>query len=366
MAEPLILAYGRGELPEFPASPDAVLDIVPCDHVVNAILAVCATDPEIGEPRFYHVNSGARNPLTFRDCTATSATTSPSTRWRRTPRRGPVCRSGSSRARRRSSGCSRPRSGRTGWRSGRWPVAPRSNTHPQDRQGPGPRPRIRLDFLRRYHSLYNEYAQSELHFVDDNTLALTSALDPRGPAELRVRHRGLSTGRPTSRTCTARRSPRRCGGWTRCAASAARRPTHDEGPEPGHRRGRGAGDLRPRRHDHVHQRDRAVPLGPAARAVRRRGQVAEVGQVLRRLPSYLRAEQRDRGSSCARSTAGTAAPTWPRWRTSSTRRWPRTSSAGCRPRRVRRIREHRAAGHTTILITGVVRPLTRPLRRCST
>ena len=46
MAEPLILAYGRGELPEFPATPEAIVDIVPCDHVVNAILAVCATQPE--------------------------------------------------------------------------------------------------------------------------------------------------------------------------------------------------------------------------------------------------------------------------------------------------------------------------------
>ena len=51
MAEPLILAYGRGELPEFPATPDSVVDIVPCDHVVNAILAVCATEPEVGEPQ---------------------------------------------------------------------------------------------------------------------------------------------------------------------------------------------------------------------------------------------------------------------------------------------------------------------------
>ena len=62
MAEPLILAYGRGELPEFPATPEAVVDIVPCDHVVNAILAVCATEPEIGHPEYYHVSSGARNP----------------------------------------------------------------------------------------------------------------------------------------------------------------------------------------------------------------------------------------------------------------------------------------------------------------
>ena len=31
------------------------------------------------------------------------------------------------------------------------------------------------------------------------------------------------------------------------------------------------------------------------------------------------------------------------------------------PAAVRRIREHRAAGHRTVLITGAIRPLTRPL-----
>ncbi|HMS36923.1 MAG TPA: SDR family oxidoreductase, partial [Arachnia sp.] len=66
MADPIILAYGRGQLPDVPASPDAVIDIIPCDFVVNAIVAVCATQPTVGEPEFYHLNSGARNPLTFR------------------------------------------------------------------------------------------------------------------------------------------------------------------------------------------------------------------------------------------------------------------------------------------------------------
>ena len=66
MAEPIILAYGKGNLPEFTASPDAVIDIVPCDHVVNCIIAVCATVPEVGRPEFYHSSSGARNPLTVR------------------------------------------------------------------------------------------------------------------------------------------------------------------------------------------------------------------------------------------------------------------------------------------------------------
>ena len=67
MAEPLILAYGRGELPEFPASADTVVDIVPVDHVVAAIVAVLAHPPEPGTPAYFHVSSGDRNPLTFRN-----------------------------------------------------------------------------------------------------------------------------------------------------------------------------------------------------------------------------------------------------------------------------------------------------------
>ena len=49
MAEPLILAYGRGELPEFPAAADTIVDIVPVDHVVAAIVAVLAHPPEAGD-----------------------------------------------------------------------------------------------------------------------------------------------------------------------------------------------------------------------------------------------------------------------------------------------------------------------------
>ncbi len=67
MAEPLILAYGRGELPEFPAAADTVVDIVPVDHVVAAIVAALAHPPEVGEAAYFHVGSGHRNPLTFRN-----------------------------------------------------------------------------------------------------------------------------------------------------------------------------------------------------------------------------------------------------------------------------------------------------------
>src|SRR5690606_37699112 len=64
VADPLILAYGRGLLPEFPGLPDSVLDLIPVDYVVNAILAAAA-NPPAGEPEYFHVSSGASNPLPF-------------------------------------------------------------------------------------------------------------------------------------------------------------------------------------------------------------------------------------------------------------------------------------------------------------
>jgi HAD superfamily hydrolase (TIGR01490 family) len=65
MAEPVILAYGRGALPDFPGIPEGALDIIPVDLVVNAILAVAASPPE--RRRVYHVSSGSRNPFRFRE-----------------------------------------------------------------------------------------------------------------------------------------------------------------------------------------------------------------------------------------------------------------------------------------------------------
>lgn len=65
VADPLILAYGRGQLPDFPALPDSVLDIIPVDYVVNAILAVAANPPEPEQPQYFHIASGSSNPLPF-------------------------------------------------------------------------------------------------------------------------------------------------------------------------------------------------------------------------------------------------------------------------------------------------------------
>jgi HAD superfamily hydrolase (TIGR01490 family) len=65
MADPIIMAYAKGLLFDVPATPETLVDIVPVDHVVNAILAAGVRRPE--EPEVFHVASGQRNPLRYRD-----------------------------------------------------------------------------------------------------------------------------------------------------------------------------------------------------------------------------------------------------------------------------------------------------------
>ncbi|HEY2303361.1 MAG TPA: HAD-IB family hydrolase [Acidimicrobiales bacterium] len=66
MAEPVIISYGRGLLKEFPGIPEGVVDVIPVDLVVAALLAVAARGPNTGPADVFHVASGARNPLRYR------------------------------------------------------------------------------------------------------------------------------------------------------------------------------------------------------------------------------------------------------------------------------------------------------------
>jgi alcohol-forming fatty acyl-CoA reductase len=65
MADPIIRAFGLGQIPEFPGIPEGISDLIPVDFVVNAMLAVAANPPPPGEPAHYNVSSGSRNPLRF-------------------------------------------------------------------------------------------------------------------------------------------------------------------------------------------------------------------------------------------------------------------------------------------------------------
>jgi len=65
MAEPIIVSYGRGLLREFPGVPEGVVDVIPVDMVVAAIIAVAASGPDPAGPTVYHVASSVRNPLRY-------------------------------------------------------------------------------------------------------------------------------------------------------------------------------------------------------------------------------------------------------------------------------------------------------------
>ena len=67
MADPLIVGFGKGRLPDFPGDPASILDIIPADFVINAILAATVQTYYRRGIEVYHVASGSRNPLTFGD-----------------------------------------------------------------------------------------------------------------------------------------------------------------------------------------------------------------------------------------------------------------------------------------------------------
>jgi len=65
MAEPVIISYARGLLKEFPGIPEGVVDVIPVDHVVAAVIDAAARGPE-ETPAVVQVASGAANPLKYR------------------------------------------------------------------------------------------------------------------------------------------------------------------------------------------------------------------------------------------------------------------------------------------------------------
>ncbi len=72
MAEPIIVSYARGLLKEFPGVPEGVTDVIPVDLVVATIIAVsgesllhAAEGRPYEGPSVYHVASGVRNPFHY-------------------------------------------------------------------------------------------------------------------------------------------------------------------------------------------------------------------------------------------------------------------------------------------------------------
>lgn len=67
VADPLIAAFAKGRLEAFPGHPDAVLDIVPVDVVVDAALAAAVVPHDAPGPRWFQVGTGTSNPITLEE-----------------------------------------------------------------------------------------------------------------------------------------------------------------------------------------------------------------------------------------------------------------------------------------------------------
>ena len=321
MMEPLILAYGRGELPEMPGAADTTVDVVPVDHVVSAIVAVLAHPPEVGTPAYFHVSSGDRNPLTFQalyENVRAYFDAHPFISGDRGATRLPEWRfPGSQSVERLLSTSERafkvadyvighaPRSDRT-----------RDLARKLDQQG------RRLEFLRRYLGLYQEYAQAELQFSDANTLALFRSLSEADQetfafdtsvVDWKVYLQDIH--------CPAVTAPIRRLDEVRAARKRPQAPAAKPMVEkPGDRR-----VLRHGRHAAVLERDRDLPVAAAARALRHRAvRRAQPDRRPDAEPGAGRASRAQR-LPAHRSTASTTARGWP----TSTRSPTSTSPTTC-------------------------------------
>jgi nucleoside-diphosphate-sugar epimerase len=65
MADPLIIGFGKARVPDFPGSRDVLIDLVPVDWVVNAILTTAWRAADARGLQVYHVSTGDTNPMTF-------------------------------------------------------------------------------------------------------------------------------------------------------------------------------------------------------------------------------------------------------------------------------------------------------------
>ena len=358
MAEPLILAYGRGELPEFPASADTIVDIVPVDHVVAAIVAVLAHPPEPGDVGYFHLSSGDRNPLTFNvlyNSVRTFFDHHPFTAGDRGAARLPEWRFPGARSVERLLSTSEK-----AWKVADYAIghAPRSDRarelarklHQQGR---------RLEFLRRYLNLYMEYATAELRFSDKQTMALFDSLSEADRATFAFDTSVIDWPHYFIEVhCPAVTAPVRRLDELR---ALRKKPASTDAADRRQGGDRRRSVLRHGRHAALVQRHRDLPLGAPARARRHRpARRAQPDRVQGAEPGPGRAPLAQR-LPARRSTASTRAPGSTDLNEVADDFLTSHVLSRLSPDAVRRIRQHRAAGHQTVLITGAIRPLTRPL-----
>ncbi|MFF3946792.1 SDR family oxidoreductase [Streptomyces sp. NPDC001902] len=356
VADPLIFAYGRGQLPDFPGLPDSILDVIPVDFVVNAILAAAANPTPVDQPTYFHIASGASNPLPFhrmyenvrdyymqhplpKDDGFVKVPTWKFAGERRFNRRLLLAKK----------------------KADLWDAALRLMPNDERKRAlaaENAKLRAGIATLGNFTDLYRAYVQTEIIFDDRNARALNNAL----PAEVRE-DRGFDVERidweeylqkvhlPSLSELTAAHRRRKAAGA---------RPANAR-PKP----------ALPERTDvlAVFDLERTVVdsniveqyLWVRTSGFRKAAWPKEAADLLASLPGYLRAEKRDRGEFIRAFLRRYRGLPVARLEEVVRRGYADTMLRHTSADALARIREHRAAGHRTVLVTGSIGLLAAPL-----
>jgi alcohol-forming fatty acyl-CoA reductase len=351
MADPIIRAYGLGQIPEFPGIPEGIIDLIPVDFVVNALLAVAANPPPPGEAAHYNVSSGSRNPLRFFELYE----------WVRAYfEEHPL-----------------PERGRGEHKVPEWnfpgnlvvermlrraerlaDVAEQVVTHlpkskaMRDAVRRLDRDKARVDFVKRYSDLYGMYTETEVVYTDDRTLALFESLSlddrarfPFDAAMVDWKHYLQDVHSPAV-TQSLRDLSRR----------DRERPTVRirEREEPVLALFDMEGTIISSNVVESYVWARMADLTPEEWP-------RELVSVFGRIPGYLQIDRRDRGDflrTFFRRYEGASVEGIDRLVANHVAEFMLQKASAAA---IRRIREHRAAGHRTILITAAAEAFVRPL-----
>jgi HAD superfamily hydrolase (TIGR01490 family) len=348
MAEPVILAYGRGALDEFPGKPDTVVDVIPVDLVVNAILAAAAADPPV---HVLHVSTGNRNPMRYRELVAWTHDY-----FHREPYRDedgqpilPDMWTFPGRAKVQS----RLRRGEKLLRTTSRVLDHRPRGKLTDLAERVDRRLDELEQATKYAELYGAYAEVETIFDDRNARALLDALEPDertefdfdpGVIDWRAYLQDVHLPEVTRRRGSVRRRPRE-----------APRSTVDGGGKKvlaafdleGTVLGTNVVDT------YLWLRLAASPRGEWAR---------RVGRLARAMPGLLATERRDRGEFLRTFYRRYADAPVDEIARLAREAFDHFVLPRCFPEAIRRIREHRRADHLVVFITGALDFTVEPIR----
>ncbi|MGP5413414.1 HAD-IB family hydrolase [Brachybacterium paraconglomeratum] len=357
VADPLIMAYGRGMLPEFPGLADSILDVIPVDHVVNVIVALATQDvSRRGDDAYYQVVSGASNPLPFHEMV--TAVREYFTKHPLEDEKGrpievpewsfPAVEMVEQRFRAKELTA---KIGSTAVaylpatkRTRQWT----SNLH---------KATSGLTMLRKYIELYRHYTKTEMVFDDANTRALRAEL----PEEFLATHDFDVTGIVWKDYFQQQHLPavtELTKAYSRAKSAQKRRASR---PTPELKQSTDSlavFDL----DGTVLATNIVQQYFAVVRATRpRRTWPAEIGGLLAAVPGYLRADQRDRSELIRLVNRRYKGYRAEELRTLMKGEAGRRIRASIRPEALETIERHRAAGHRTVLVSGALDVLVEPL-----